>query len=621
MKLLAWFSVFGNDGVELHDCRNIWRFGLFEQQLRKFTLNVTIVIIIVVMPVYMLSTTFSNSLTYEFSFFVSIAFIFGQSAAFALLATLMLFLAVTLWIFNKEILAVFNRMSTQKQNQQIAFFPFSIIQRSSVDKVEEKRKVSHLTNLTGIFLLNFLVVIPFDALYVIATINYSTDFVDLAQVALAMFKILWIDFGINEIMQRVLRYHIPSMALNLEIRMHAKRSPSEIRMESRHTMFHVFLVLLNNIAFPCFAIMVISSNCFQNAIFSSSPINTSYSYLICNDLFFQVDGNAICISGGIQTVVTTFYPPFQYSYQCSSMFIKNFTNIYLYMFAMVGFITPALKVAIKLLHSYLYSDLLNIPYEERTRFRKVIEYLLPPLLQPTYDELPSDLPILVDRNKLLVRTATFISILLTYGAAFGPLAIVICISIFISTVFEQVLIGRLLTLEKGKAGDRKFTYRQIINKETEGISENVAPMIWVMWPFVSLFYAFFIFDIQGSEVGWEPSIWAAVLMAVTPILLWAITKCYKKFLEKLIIEHYRENPDSFWGKTFLAIFIVNRNLGGGYEKDTHVELVESSSIYEGRVSVILSTDRDTYSDVLRSSQVLNPLREFNQVDEKSQSEI
>ena len=617
-KIIAWFSVFSNIGDELRDCRNIWQFGLFVQQLRRFTFYLTVVIVVFVMPTFMLATVFSNSLTYEFTFYVSMAFISGQSVAFALLVLLILFLAFTTWLVNWEILAVFRGFLQEKTSVSTVSISFSILQRSPIEKIEDKRKFSHALTLTAVFVVNFLVVIPFDALYVIATINYSTTLVDVAQVAIALFKLLWIDFGINEIMQRVLRYHIPSTALNLEIRMHAKRSPNEIRMESRHTMFHVFLVLLNNIAFPCLVIMVISSNCFQNAIFSSTPINTSYTYLQCNTAFFRSDGNAVCIDASLQTVVTTFYPPFQYSYQCSSMFITNFTNIYLYMFAMVGFITPALKVAIKLLHSYLYSDLLNIPYEERTRLRKVIEYLLPPLLQPTYDELPSDLPILVDRNKLLVRTATFISILLTYGAAFGPLAIVICISIFISTVFEQVLIGRLLTLEKGKYGDRKFTYRQIINKETEGISENVAPMIWVMWPFVSLFYAFFIFDIQGSEVGWEPSIWATVLMAVTPILLWLLIKSYNKLTENIIIDFDKENTMSIMGKVVSTIFIVSRSIGEEYGKDSNVELMTNSSIFDNNVSVILNGDHDTTGD---DSQISNPLWERNRLEGKIDSNL
>eukprot|EP01037_Dinobryon_pediforme_P027939 gene27939-31009_t len=156
------------------------------------------------MPTFMLATAFSNSLTYEFTFYVSMAFISGQSVAFALLVLLILFLAFTTWLVNWEILAVFRGFLQEKTSVSTVSISFSILQRSPIEKIEDKRKFSHALTLTAVFVVNFLVVIPFDALYVIATINYSTTLVDVAQVAIALFKLLWIDFGINEIMQRVL---------------------------------------------------------------------------------------------------------------------------------------------------------------------------------------------------------------------------------------------------------------------------------------------------------------------------------------------------------------------------------------------------------------------------------
>ena len=600
MNIMRWLAIFWDDGERLKDCPSIYQFGLFSRQLRTFTLHMTFLIAVVLLPMYIVLTVLSyNTLTYEFTFFASMAFISGQSMAFAMMAFLMAFLAVMLWSLNREILAVFSTSeNTNSDRSTLMSFTFSIFFQPSKANPEAKKHVSHMCALITVFMINFLIVVPFDALYVYATVNYSTTLVDIAQFALAFFKIIWIDFAVSEMMQRVLRYHHPSRANSLDARLQLTRSPAESNMESRHTVFHVFLVMLNNIAFPWLAILVISSNCLRDAIFTAAAIDTSYSYLLCNNMYLQVDGSAICTSRSSKTVVTTFNPPFQYSYQCSSMFITNFTNIYLYMFIMVGFITPALKVGITMLHSYLASMQLEASRTEKSRILKLVEFLVPPLLLPLQDEIPADLPILFDRNKFLVRMATFVSILLTYGVAFGPLAVVICISIFIYTYFEQILIGRLLTLETERGLRGQISYRQILNKETEGVWENMAPIVWIMWPFISLFYAFFVFDTQGSEVGWQPSLWGASFMAFTPLFLWAIVKIHAIFLQPILERVEKRNPNSFIVKAFSVVFVSDRAMI--VDRSVSIELPETYSVSENKVSVVMC-DREN------NGQAFNPL--------------
>ena len=595
LKIIHWLSVFGNSSRELSDCRNIRQLAFFNQQLRVFTFYVTLLIVFAVMPAYIAVTIFSyNHLTYEYTFFVSMAFISGQSAAYVLLAILVTFLAAVLWLLNREILATFSSL-------RIAPSRFTIAE-SLKENSPSRRHLSHICALTAVFIINFLVVVPFDCLYIYATISLSTIYVDASQVALALFKIVWIDFAITEILHRVLRHYHPSRATNLAVRMQLSRTHVESRMESRHMVFQMFLILLNNIGFPCLAILFISPNCFRDAIFASASINTSYSYADCESFFLQSDGTTVCVDGSVQTVSTTFIPPFQYSYQCSSMFITNFINIYFYMFVMVGFITPTLKIAAKMLHSYLYSSSKSdLPSKkEKTRFRKVLEFIVPPMLMPIYDEIPAELPILFDRNKFLVRTATFVSILLTYGLVFGPLAVVIFISICIHTIFEQIMVGRLIIIENERGLRRPYSYRQIIDKEAEGIAESTTMMVWAIWPFISLFYGFFIFDTQGSEVGWERSLLAAFVMVLTPLILWTIVQIYNIFLSQKILIMEHENPDSLVVRFFTAVFVRDRTVESDDQRGSEVEEAHENGAVNRELILIDAESRS-------KSLVLNPL--------------
>jgi hypothetical protein len=147
------------------------------------------------------------------------------------------------------------------------------------------------------------------------------------------------------------------------------------------------------------------------------------------------------------------------------------------------------------------------------------------------------MPVLFDRRRFIVRISTAFSILVTYGVTFAPLAVVIACGIFSVTYFEQLLVGRLLTLEMDMRETnqmRSRTYRQILNHEVEGINDILVHMVWVVAPFVSIFYSFFIFDTLGSAVGWKDAIMASVLMTCTPLLIWAAVKTYFLFVSEEI---------------------------------------------------------------------------------------
>jgi len=268
------------------------------------------------------------------------------------------------------------------------------------------------------------------------------------------------------------------------------------------------------------------------------------------------------------------------------------------MFIIVSFISPMLKLLVWYIYSTFYCSS-SVGDKEKTLMHRLLEFAVIPLLRPVLDDIPSNMPMLFDRRRFVVRISTAFSILVTYGVAFAPLAVVIACGIFSVTYFEQLLVGRLLTLEMDMRETnqmRSRTYRQILNREVEGINDILVHMVWVVAPFVSIFYSFFIFDTLGSAVGWKDAIMASVLMTCTPLLIWAAVKTYFLFVSEEI--RSSSNPlGSMLGWSFDKHSGVNESRGH-----------DRSSI-ELRMSSMNNVDNTTImgTDVYNRWSVTNPL--------------
>lgn len=77
-------------------------------------------------------------------------------------------------------------------------------------------------------------------------------------------------------------------------------------------IFQCFLGIINNIIIPLVAATTISPNCFHNALFSPDSVESTYKYSQC--VSFSIDGN--CMELRIFEAITSYQPPFSYSYQC-----------------------------------------------------------------------------------------------------------------------------------------------------------------------------------------------------------------------------------------------------------------------------------------------------------------
>jgi hypothetical protein len=82
--------------------------------------------------------------------------------------------------------------------------------------------------------------------------------------------------------------------------------------------------------------------------------------------------------------------------------------------------------------------------------------------------------------------------------------------------------SRLLYLENVRF---KFIEQMFI-EDVSGISSMIQSSIYLISPFVSLFYSFFVFDTLGDATNWKLASIVASFVALSPLVVWSIEKLF-----------------------------------------------------------------------------------------------
>jgi hypothetical protein len=416
------------------------------------------------------------------------------------------------------------------------------------------------------------------------------------------------------------------------------------------------LILFNNIFFPIIAILIISPECFYNALFEPSAITSSYSYSFCNHgVEVTADRSSVplkfvqCSGSVLLTQSSVYYPPYIYPYECASTAAINYVPVFIIMFTVEGIIMPAVKLFLAwLYHKCLISEKrsqslsaleaptarhdgaenasnesevsFNLPEtgnssqsssipQPATRDRQTFDMILRPsqksrptdhslrpstfpviagetsfsgtlvsycfryLLPDHWKELnpqspvahlPNQYFVLFNKDKLAVRLNAYFVVMMSFGALFPPLALIICVTVVAVTVYEEAYIGRLL-FESEKLG--YHWYKKQLEKDCYGITGSSKHILWSLIPVASLTYAYIIFDTWGDDKGWKAALSPSVLMAFLPILgvmflivmdYWKIKAISSKERESVSKASSRLRPFYlFWKRMFTVCFKEN----------------------------------------------------------------
>ena len=309
-------------------------------------------------------------------------------------------------------------------------------------------------------LVNVIVVVSLNGLYVFSTFNLSTAERGLVQLLLGIFKALW-----GEVFVKQIGFFRDSLL-----------GSQQLGREAEGDMFTVSLLLtFNNVVIPCLAECVVDPNCFFNALFPADTVQMSYDYgQICQTVVFGVC-NYIDIN-----LRTKFSPRFTYNYQCSFSVITNYISVFIYMFITSSLITP-----LQMTFFWCFPNC----------FPRCVRRLVS-------HELLLEVPEF-NWSNYIAGLFSSLAILFTFGTVYPPLAIVIFISILIDTCSTQYMMS--LRLPGRGADDR--------------INENSLFLLYYFIPLVALFYALILVDVLGNEYGFVSSMWAPIVMFVFPLIM------------------------------------------------------------------------------------------------------
>ena len=195
--------------------------------------------------------------------------------------------------------------------------------------------------------------------------------------------------------------------------------------------------------------------------------------------------------------------------------------------------------------------------------------------------------VLFDKNRLSVRMNSYLVVMMSFGALFPPLALIICMTIFTVTIYEEIVIGRLL-YESERLG--YVWYRKQLERDCYGVSDSLKYTLWSLVPVSSIFFAYIIFDTWGDEAGWRVAIVPALLMAIVPTTLLVLLKYYPILLVSL-----KKN-----GNRFPFAFFTGENHKSQVSEPELISKNSASRPSEIEVPQILAKNE--------TSEVVNPIQ-------------
>ena len=175
---------------------------------------------------------------------------------------------------------------------------------------------------------------------------------------------------------------------------------------------------------------------------------------------------------------------------------------------------------------------------------------------------------LFDSRGIAISLLHDIVLMFTFGTLFPPLCIVACCVIVIKTLYQQLLLGRLVVLSRNNKNKVLQGFVKHIDQECGKIRARIRDSSYFVPLFATLIWAFFLFDVYGNSEGYLSAMWVMCIVAV-PIALFTIrqAKLYYRSLYPL--------PDDVDGDEDDRKSKINN--GKDIEDGTNVDTMNSGS--------------------------------------------
>jgi hypothetical protein len=400
---------------------------------------------------------------------------------------------------------------------------------------ESRRLESEIYNvwkrigIAGLFIVNFIVMALIDVVYVGVYINGDNTSIFFAQVFIAIFKLFWNEVFLWKAMRMV---HMWARKNDESVEKKDINSPVSSTTDNKavpidqinyvpstkDTIFFVVVNAVNNIIVPSLAIAAVDPNCFYNMFIAAPSVQSTYSYSSCIVYNGQVVDTE-CSIYSVSEQDISYSPPFVYGYQCSSYLAINYIPVHVISFVIIGIILPSIKLWMKL----FYDSLDGL---EKSDHHRLLHYMLPNHLKELSPHPLPNQTTLFQKHRMVVQINAAFMILLSFGILFPPLAIIICISIANITLFEELMIGKLL-YEAKKLGFK--WYHAQLEAECDNVANGFHITIWIALVLCSLMCGYLVFDTFGDALGWKIGIGPGIGLSCVPLLIYVWSLFVKKF--------------------------------------------------------------------------------------------
>lgn len=525
------FEVDNGQMVYLQNDNPIYLLHKFMKLMRYYALYFIVFLVVICMPVYLGLSNGSGTYVETYAWQISSAFISGYAPGLTLNFLFMLLLSVVYYLYDYRMTqrmrsdldtdSTLQHSTNRVASSSLLGLSMNALRHNSCfNKETQVLVIVALVNMTLMTLLNVG--------YIIAVISLKTTTgIGLIRWMMTFLKLYWNEKYIWILLQNTKKFIFRSAITNEEDRgMFARR------VTSKDLFLIVFSILFNNNIAPCISIAIVSPACFYNAFVGTGIVQSSYSY--CNRYYRLTTLEVFCLETTVGT--SSYNPPFIYNYNCANLLPANYVQVYAYMVFISGIVNPLLRLCLKIIHMKF------IP--KGSKLYKSINWYMVPLLReyqatrfPAEGETGYDYrkSTLFNKNKCIVVLVSYLTLLITFGSVFPPLAIVIWIALCVRTWYEIMLIGRVIYETKQLGYD---WYVKQLRKETQGMSELFTPTVLPMTFVAGLLYAYMVYDTTGDTQGHLIAIGPAISLFMFSIAMWPAVRVDWKAIFKRWEEYW-----------------------------------------------------------------------------------
>jgi hypothetical protein len=490
-KMDLWMAIYRTDNIH---CTGTNKFVLLDQNIGKLRctmLGLTTLILVLFLPTFAALSSLYPAISQQYAWYVSAAYLRGTTPGIVVAVLSVAFTSVLLYLMP---------VAKSGEAEQLAK------NESTADDGRSRRRWIRLGLLTLFGAVNGAVMVVVNGCYVYITLTYGTEVIVVAQVCMALFKLLWNDVALRWMLRSARRYYLPQDTTGGQNSLINSQRKLE---ESTDMPFLSSIILFNSILAPCLANAAVSPDCFKNVLVTVPNVTSTVPYKKCSAVEIHLPTYK-CLTFTIATVSTSYAPPFLYNYQCSSSFVATYASVYVYMYLFVAFVKPAFIVLVARLFSSC---------DPASRLHRLLDSSIYTLLRPNRD-VRAESAFLFHKEPFVLRLVGKISILMTFGVMFPPLAVVICVALVADTYTMQLMIGYFLTSISDEQTRRQCVLQ--LERDCQGVGEEQNYDSGLVILFAALFYAFFVFDIYGDAAGWRGAIVLSLIVVLIPTIIWAV---------------------------------------------------------------------------------------------------